>query len=312
MYPWVCTAPGCKQTKNWNLYTKCKDCNAVRLTPPLTKLPGTHETTDWEAKYKALEAKTKKDKATDQKEPTIVVDAPQEIVSDTDTDSEDEVSLKLAKELEGVVAQFAKLGQTNPQLEVVKQLVSVTKRSDNPILTDAQVEVEITKAQKSLDDLSDSIASLKEMVRLQQESIHTMQEKIKETEQEYASVLAAKESWLAERLQRFAETRKNATPEDAPWEKQAAQKKKERREAQKRSAIEKKNAKAQLEEVLKALSALTKAADPTDLPKKETPVEPGKTPMEGVEPGAHVKRKNEASDPAGKLQKGAAASSGGA
>ena len=73
MYPWVCTAPGCKQTKNWNLYTKCKDCNAVRLTPPLTKLPGTQEPTDWEAKYKALEAKTKKEKPTDQqKDPTIV------------------------------------------------------------------------------------------------------------------------------------------------------------------------------------------------------------------------------------------------
>ena len=168
MYPRVCTAPGCKQTKNWNLYTKCKDCNAVRLTPPQTKLPGIQETTDWEAKYKALEAKTKKEKATDQqKEPAIVVDAPQEIASDTDTDSEDEISIKLAKELEGVIAQFAKMGQTTPQLEVVKQLVTVTKQSDNPILTDAQVEVDITKAQKSLDDLSDSIASLKEMVRLQ-------------------------------------------------------------------------------------------------------------------------------------------------
>ena len=119
MYPWVCTAPGCKQAKNWNIYTKCKDCGAVRLTPPLTKLPGTQAPTDWEAKYKALEAKTKKDKSSDQKEPAIVVDAPQEIASDTDTESDDEVSMKLAKELEGVIAQFAKLGQTIPQLEVV-------------------------------------------------------------------------------------------------------------------------------------------------------------------------------------------------
>ena len=67
-----------------------------------------------------------------------------------------------------------------------------------------------------------------------------------------------------------------------------------------------------MEEVLKALSALTKAADPTDPPKNETPADPAKTPMEGVEPGAHVKRKSEAADPAGKLQRGAAASSGGA
>ena len=109
-----------------------------------------------------------------------------------------------------------------------------------------------------------------------------MQEKIKETEQEYASVHAAKERWLSEWPQRFAETQKNENPEDAPWEKQAAQKKKERREAQKRSAIEKKSAKAQIEEVLKALSALTKAANPADLPKKETPEDPAKTPMEGV------------------------------
>ena len=312
MYPWVCTAPGCKQAKNWNIYTKCKDCGAVRLTPPLTKLPGTHESMDWEAKYKALEAQTKKDKTSDQKEPTIVVDAPQEIDSDTDTDSEDEIGLKLAKELEGVIAQFAKLGQTSPQLEVVKQLVTVTKRSDNPILTDAQVEVEITKAQKTLDDLSDSIESLKEMVRLQQESIHAMQEKIKETEKEYASVLTSKERWLAERLQRFAETRKNEPPEEAPWEKQAAQRKKERREAHKRSALEKKNTKARMEEVLKALSALSKTADPADLPKNETPADPAKAPMEGVEAGSQAKQKNEAADPGGKLKKGAAASSGGA
>ena len=240
------------------------------------------------------------------------MDAPQEIASDTDADSEDEISLKLAKELEGVIAQFAKMGQTTPQLEVVKQLVTVTKQSDNPILTDAQVELEITKAQKTLDDLSDSIASSKDTVRLQQESINTMQENIKETEQEYANVHAAKERWLSERLQRFAETQKNVKPEDAPWEKQAAQKKKERREAQKRSATEKKNAKAQMEEVLKALSALTKATNPTDLPKNETPEDPVKTPMEGVEPGGPGKRKNEAADPAGKVAKGAAAASAGA
>ena len=139
-----------------------------------------------------------------------------------------------------------------------------------------------------------------------------MQEKIKETEQEYASVLAAKERWLAERLQRFAETRKNENPEDAPWEKQAAQKKKERREAQKRSAIEKKNAKAQMEEVLKALSAFTKAASPDDPPQKEALEDPAKTPMQGVEPVGPGKRKNEAADPTGKAAKGLAAASAGA
>ena len=67
-----------------------------------------------------------------------------------------------------------------------------------------------------------------------------------------------------------------------------------------------------MEEVLKALSALSKTADPADLPKNETPADPAKAPMEGVEAGSQAKRKNEAADPAGKLQKGAAASSGGA
>ena len=191
MPPWICTAVGCKQTKHWNIYTKCTDCNAARWTPPLTKLPGTHDATDWEAEYKALEAQRKHDKPSDQKE-LIVVDAPQDIASDTDTDSEDEIGTQLAKELEDVIAQFAKLGQTVPQLGVVKQLVTVTKRNDNPILTDAQVELEITK------------------------------EKIKETEQDYASVLAFKERWLVERLQRFAETRKNVSPEDAKRTHEAA------------------------------------------------------------------------------------------
>ena len=67
-----------------------------------------------------------------------------------------------------------------------------------------------------------------------------------------------------------------------------------------------------MEEILKALSALTKAANPADLPKKETPEDPAKTPMEGVESGGPGKRKNEAADPAGKVAKGVAASSGGA
>ena len=110
----------------------------------------------------------------------------------TDTDSEDETGTQLAEELEDVIAQFAKLGQTVPQLGVVKQLATVNKRNDTPILPDAHVESEITK------------------------------EKIKETEQAYASVLAFQERWLGERLQRFAETRKNVAPEDAKRTHEAA------------------------------------------------------------------------------------------
>ena len=124
MSPWIRTAVGCKQTKHWNIYTKCTDCNAARWTPPLTKLPGTHDATDWKAECKALEAQKTHDKPSDRKEP-IVVDAPQDIASDTDTDSEDEIGMQLAKELEGVIAQFTKMGQTTPQLEGVKQLVKI-------------------------------------------------------------------------------------------------------------------------------------------------------------------------------------------
>ena len=47
-------------------------------------------------------------------------------------------------------------------------------------------------------------------------------EKIKETEQDYASVLAFKERWPVERSQRFAETRKNVSPEDAKRTHEAA------------------------------------------------------------------------------------------
>ena len=73
MYPWVCTAPGCQQTKLWSLYTQCKDCNAVRLTPPLAQQPDTQEPLDREAKYEAPGAQTPKEKPTDrQKEPTIL------------------------------------------------------------------------------------------------------------------------------------------------------------------------------------------------------------------------------------------------
>ena len=71
--PWVCTAPGCQQTELWSLYTKCKDCNAVRLTPPLAQQPDTQEPMDREAKSKVLGAKTQKEKPTDkQKEPTLL------------------------------------------------------------------------------------------------------------------------------------------------------------------------------------------------------------------------------------------------
>ena len=69
-----------------------------------------------------------------------------------------------------------------------------------------------------------------------------------------------------------------------------------------------------MEEVLKALNALTKANKPEDPPKNEPPQDPAKQgPMEGVEAtGGNGKRKNEAADPAGKAAKGAAAASAGA
>ena len=118
---------------------------------------------------------------------------------------------------------------------------------------------------------------------------------------------------MSERLKRFAETQNNTTPEDAPWEKQAAQKKKERREARKRSAAEKQNAKAKMEEFLKALDALTKATPMEDPPKQEPPADPTKQqPMEGVETADKRKRDNEAAGPAGKAAKGGAAASAGA
>ena len=77
--------------------------------------------------------------------------------------------------------------------------------------------------------------------------------------------------------------------------------------------MEKKIAKAKMEEVLKALNALTKATPPADPPKNEPPKGPAKQgPIEGIETADERKRKNEAADPAGKAAKGAAAASAGA
>ena len=130
---------------------------------------------------------------------------------------------------------------------------------------------------------------------------------------------AAKERWLSERLKRYAEAQKNTQPDDAPWEKQAARRKKEKRGAQKRSAAEKRT-KAKVADVLAALDALSEATPPMDPAKKDPPNKeppnkepPKEDPMEiETEAERNAKRKNEGADPAGKAAKAAAAAGAGA
>ena len=272
MYPWVCTQPGCTQTKNWNCYNHCKSCRAPRITPPLTQLPGKPEAVDWEAKYKALEAQTKK-AATGAGEaaaaPKIEVDSD----SDTDTDTETEAHAKFHQDLEKVIDQFENMGNAIPELEVIKKLLNVTKTSDKHTLTNTEIEQEIIKSQKLIDELDDSLQTLRVSIRQQEGTLDTLKKKLTESEERYKATLATKEKWLNERLERHKQDQQNKTADDAPWEKQAAQRKKEKKQAQKKAAEGKQLLTGRMPELYACLDALTKAAAARQPPTPEGPVD---------------------------------------
>ena len=270
MYPWVCTQPGCTQTKNWNCFNVCKSCRAPRITPPLTQLPGQQAAVDWEAKYKALEAQTKKAAAAATEAaaaPKIEVDTD----SDTDTDTEAEVHAKFHQDLEKVIAQFEDMGKAIPELEVIKKLVNVTKTSEKQNLTNTEIEQEIIKSQKLIDELDESLQTLRLSIRQQEGTLDTLRKKLAESEERYKATIALKEKWLSERLERHKQDQQNKTPDDAPWEKQAAQRKKEKKQAQKKAAEGKQLLTGGMPELFACLDALTKAAAARQNPKAEAP-----------------------------------------
>ena len=272
MYPWVCTQPGCTQTKNWNCYNHCKSCRAPRITPPLTQLPGKPEAVDWEAKYKALEAQTKKTApgaAEAAAAPNIDVDPD----SDTDTDTEAEAHAKFHQDLEKVIDQFENMGNAIPELEVIKKLLNVTKTSDKHTLTNTEIEQEIIKSQKLIDELDDSLQTLRVSIRHQEGTLDTLKKKLTESEERYKATLATKEKWLNERLERHKQDQQNKTVDDAPWEKQAAQRKKEKKQAQKKAAEGKQLLTGRMPELYACLDALTNAAAARQHTQPEDPVD---------------------------------------
>ena len=272
MYPWVCTQPGCTQTKNWNCYTNCKSCRAPRITPPLTQLPGKPEAVDWEAKYKALEAQTKKAAAGVGEAaagPKIEVESD----SDTDTDTDTEAHAKFHQDLEKVIDQFENMGRAIPELDVIKKLLNVTKTSDKHTLTNTEIEQEIIKSQKLLDELDESLQTLRISIRQQEGTLDTLKKKLTESEERYKTTLATKEKWLSERLERHKQDQQNKTDDDAPWEKQAAQRKKEKKQAQKKAAEGKQLLTGRMPELYACLDALTKAAAARQPPTPEETVD---------------------------------------
>ena len=109
--PWVCTAQGCTQTKNWNMYTTCKSCGATRLTAPFTELPQTKTDSDMQSKIKLLEERAAKAEAqnaaykaaaaSEGKDTPMPQAVPTEDISDDDSD--DEITTEIALDLEKLV-----------------------------------------------------------------------------------------------------------------------------------------------------------------------------------------------------------------
>ena len=275
MCPWVCAQPGCTQTKNWNCYTKCKSCGAARITPPLTQLPTQQSPVDWESKYKELAAQVKKGPPTGDAAATPVEPDP-DSDSDTDTDNEAETHAKFHTDLEKVIFQFEDMGKAIPELEVIKKLLNVTKTTDKPILTNNEIETEITKEQKLMEELDESLQTQRITIRQQKGTLEALEKKLAESEDRFKEARSRKEKWLSERLDRHQREQNNREPDDATWEKQAAQRKKEKKQAQKQAAEGKQRLAGSVPNLLQALDALREAAvrSPATTPPEPTPTTP--------------------------------------
>ena len=268
--PWACTKLGCSKKDNWNYFHTCKDCGAPRTTPPFTTMPGEKAAVDWEAKYKALEAKQKKDK---EKEPNVPEPEEKKPTDsdDTDTESDTETPDTLTQDLDQLIKKFEKLNTSKcPELAVLKQLVAAKKQCEGTILTDAEIEQNITKTQKEMDALTQAMKGMEDGLRQLKENTAITEAKLQETKTEYETLAQKKEKWLTERLERHAESQKNQDTKEPPWEKQAHQQKKEKKQAQRRKEQLRQKFAGRLPELLDFLTELTKEDKPGD-EKQETP-----------------------------------------
>ena len=261
--PWACTKLGCSKD-NWNFFNTCKDCGAPRTTPPFTTMPGEKAEVDWEAKYKALEAKHKKDKEKDQSTPETEEKKPCE-PDDTDTDSDADVPDTLTRDLDQLIMKFEKLNTSKlPELAVLKLLVAAKKQCEGTILTDAEIEQNITKTQKEMDALTQAMKGMEDGLRKLKENAAITEAKLQETKTEYEALAQKKEKWLTERLERHAEAQKNQDAKEPPWEKQAHQQKKEKKQAQRRKEQLRQKFAGRLPELLDFSSELSKDERPSD------------------------------------------------
>merc|ERR1712232_756822 len=101
--------------------------------------------------------------------------------SDTDTDTEAEAHAKFHQDLGKVIEQFENMGNAIPELEVIKKLVNVTKTSDKHTLTNTEIEQEIIKSQKLIDELDDSLQTLRVSIRQQEGTLDPLK-KLTESE----------------------------------------------------------------------------------------------------------------------------------
>ena len=232
---------------------KCKTCGEARVTPPLIRLPQEQDPVNWEAKYKELVSQVKKDKEAASGAAAAPVPDP-DSDAETETDVEAEDQARLQSELEKVILQFD--GKDLPALQLMKKLVTVSKDTENPILTNDEVELEIAKQQKLINELDLSLKNQRVALRQHEETQAVLQKKLTENEDRYKEATAMKDKWLSERLQRHQQELQNKTPDEAPWEKQAAQRKKEKKQAQKTAAANRQRVAESLPQLLQLMEAL--------------------------------------------------------